>query len=77
MERQYIFFDTPAGCRAGVVAGVVFIAAVALSAPLVFAPRWLVGVVVLALASVAASIAVAVDRRSIRRMRRRRTSPPP
>ena len=69
MEKQYVFFDTPAGCRAGVVAGVVFFIVVVLSAPLLFAPRWLVGLVVVALASVAASIALAVDRRAVRRMR--------
>ena len=57
MEKQYVFFDTPAGCRAGVVAGVVFFIVVVLSAPLLFAPRWLVGLVVVALASVAASMA--------------------
>ncbi|MBI5486438.1 MAG: hypothetical protein HY905_03810 [Deltaproteobacteria bacterium] len=69
MEKQYLFFDTPAGCRAGVIAGVVFIVAVALSAPLRFAPRWLVGLIVVALASVVVSIAVAVDRRAVRRRR--------
>ena len=76
MEKQYIFFDTPAGCRAGVIASVAFIVAVALVVSVVHEPLWLFGVVVLALASIAASTAMAVDRRAIRRMPRRHPPPP-
>ena len=70
MEKQYIFFDTPAGCRAGVIAGVVFSVGTGLAIALVPEPLWLFAIVVVVIAAVPASVAVAVDRRAVRRMAR-------
>lgn len=75
MEKQYIFFDTPAGCRAGVVASICFAIVVVFAVFAVRKPLWLDAVIVVALAAAAASVAAAADRRALRRARQRGAPP--